>query len=96
MNKLYLVLALLFALSACSVGKKCTYTQDGTKLSSYVWFYNGEKPIDLDKNNCNQFTKKMMWTDFIDVMNFIFIANDMWMLWTAFILGGAFIWKIKK
>ena len=52
MNKLYLVLALLFALSACSVGKKCTYTQDGTKLSSYVWFYNGDKPIDLDKNNC--------------------------------------------
>ena len=50
---LYLVLALLFALSACSVGKKCTYTQDGTKLSSYVWFYNGDKPIDLDKNNCN-------------------------------------------
>ena len=33
---------------------------------------------------------------FIDVMNFIFIANDMWMLWTAFVLGGAFIWKIKK
>ena len=53
MNKLYLVLALLFELSACSVGKKCTYTQDGTKLSSYVWFYNGGKPIDLDKNNCN-------------------------------------------
>ncbi len=53
MNKLYLVLALLFALSACSVGKKCTYTQDGTKISSYVWFYNGGKPIDLDKNNCN-------------------------------------------
>jgi len=53
MNKLYLVLAILFALSACSVGKKCTYTQDGTKLSSYVWFFNGDKPIDLDKNNCN-------------------------------------------
>ena len=53
MNKLYLVLALLFALSACSVGKKCTYTQDGTKISSYVWFYNGDKPIDLDKLNCN-------------------------------------------
>jgi hypothetical protein len=52
MNKLFLVLALLFALSACSVGKKCTYTQDGTKISSYVWFY-GEKPIDLDKNNCS-------------------------------------------
>ena len=50
---LYLVLALLFALSACSVGKKCTYTQGGTKLSSYVWFYSSDKPIDLDKNNCN-------------------------------------------
>ena len=49
MNKLYLVLALLFALSACSVGKKCTYTQDGTKISSYVWFFQGDKPIDLDK-----------------------------------------------
>ena len=53
MNKLCLVLALLFALSACSVGKKCTYTQDGTKISSWVWFFNGDKPIDLDKNNCN-------------------------------------------
>ena len=51
MNKLFLVLALLFALSACSVGKKCTYTQDGTKISSYVWFYSGDKPIDLDKIN---------------------------------------------
>jgi len=50
MNKLFLVLALLFALSACSIGKKCTYTQDGTKISSWVWFY-GDKPIDLDKNN---------------------------------------------
>ena len=54
MNKLFLVLALLFALSACSVGKKCTYTQDGTKISSYVWFFQGDKPIDLDKNNCSQ------------------------------------------
>ena len=53
MNKLFLLLALLFALSACSVGKKCTYTQDGTKISSWVWFYGGDKPIDLDKNNCN-------------------------------------------
>ena len=59
MNKLYLVLALLFALSACSVGNKCTYTQDGTKLSSYVWFYSGDKPIDLDKNNCNQDERKI-------------------------------------
>ena len=54
MNKLFLVLALLFALSACSVGKKCTYTQEGTKISSWVWFYGSDKPIDLDKNNCNQ------------------------------------------
>ena len=53
MNKLFLVLALLFALSACSVGKKCTYTQDGTKISSYVWFFQGDRPIDLDKNNCS-------------------------------------------
>ena len=54
MNKLFLVLALLFALSACSVGKKCTYTQDGTKISSWIWFYGSDKPIDLDKNNCSQ------------------------------------------
>ena len=54
MNKLFLVLALLFALSACSVGKKCTYTQDGTKISSWIWFYGSDKPIDLDKNNCTQ------------------------------------------
>ena len=51
MNKLFLMLGLLFALSACSVGKKCTYTQDGTKISSWVWFYK-DKPIDLDENNC--------------------------------------------
>ena len=70
MNKLYLVLALLFALSACSVGKKCTYTQDGTKLSSYVWFYNGDKPIDLDKNNCSQ---EFMPTD--EVFLYIFSTN---------------------
>ena len=57
MNKLFLILALLFALSACSVGKKCTYTQDGTKISSWVWFYK-DKPIDLDKNNCSQYGSK--------------------------------------
>ena len=55
MNKLFLILALLFVLSACSIslGKKCTYTQDGTKISSWVWIYSAGKPIDLDKNNCN-------------------------------------------
>ena len=52
MNKLFLVLALLFALSACSVGKKCTYTQEGTKISSWFWFTK-DMPADLDKNNCN-------------------------------------------
>ena len=52
MNKLFLILALLFALSACTVGQKCTYTQDGTKISSYVWFTK-EVPVDLSKNNCN-------------------------------------------
>jgi len=53
MNKIFLVLALLFALSSCSVGKKCTYTQEGTKISSWLWVFSGEKPDDLDKNNCN-------------------------------------------
>jgi len=53
MNKLFLILTLLFALSACSVGKKCTYTQDGTKISSWFWYLPDGKPIDLDKNNCN-------------------------------------------
>jgi len=52
MNKLFLVLALLFAVSACSIGKKCTYTQEGTKISSWIWFTN-DIPEDLDKNNCN-------------------------------------------
>jgi hypothetical protein len=52
MNKFYLVLALLFALSACSVGQKCTYTQEGTKISSWLWFTK-EVPADLSKNNCN-------------------------------------------
>jgi len=52
MRKIFVVMALLFFVSACSIGKKCTYTQDGTKISSWVWFYVGDKPIDLDKNNC--------------------------------------------
>ena len=52
MKKLYLILALLFALSACTVGQKCTYTQEGTKISSYVWFTK-EVPTDLSKDNRN-------------------------------------------
>ena len=27
-----------------------------------------------------------MWADFIDVVNFIFIANDMWMMWSVLII----------
>ena len=27
-----------------------------------------------------------MWADFADVMNFIFIANDMWMMWGILII----------
>ena len=50
--KIVMVVLSLFILSACSIGKKCTYTQDGTKESSWVWFYK-DKPIDLDKINCN-------------------------------------------
>ena len=52
MSKLFLILALFFALSACAIGQKCTYTQDGTKISSYVWFTK-EVPVDLSKENCN-------------------------------------------
>jgi len=53
MNKLCLVLALFFVLSACSIGKKCTYTQEGTKIESWLWYLPDGKPTDLDKNNCN-------------------------------------------
>ena len=50
MNKIFLILA-LFALSACSVGKKCVVTDEGNVISSYVWFYS-DKPTELDKMNC--------------------------------------------
>ena len=52
MNKIAILFIILFALSACSVGKKCTYTQEGTKISSWIWFHSDGKPVDLDKNNC--------------------------------------------
>ena len=51
-NKLYLVLALLFALSACSVGKKCVVTDEGNVVSSYVWLFKNGKPAEIDKMNC--------------------------------------------
>jgi len=52
MNKLFLVLTLLFALSACSVGKKCVVTDEGNVVSSYVWFFKNGKPTEIDKMNC--------------------------------------------
>jgi len=52
MNKLFLVLALLFALSACSVGKKCVVTDEGNVVSSYVWFFKNGKPAEIDEMNC--------------------------------------------
>ena len=51
-SKIYLVLALLFALSACSVGKKCVVTDEGNVVSSYVWFFKNGKPAEIDKMNC--------------------------------------------
>ena len=52
MKKLYLILALLFALSACSVGKKCVVTDEGNVVSSYVWFFKNGKPAEIDKMIC--------------------------------------------
>ena len=52
MNKIILTLVFLFGLSACTVGQKSTYTQEGTKISSWVWF-SKEVPVDLSKDNCN-------------------------------------------
>ena len=52
MKKVFLILTFLI-LSGCSLGQKCTYTQEGTKVSSWVWFFNGGRPADIDKNNCN-------------------------------------------
>ena len=51
-NKFYLVITLLFALSACSVGKKCAVTDEGNVISSYVWFFKDGKPAEIDKMNC--------------------------------------------
>jgi len=53
MNKIFLIAALLIMVNACSIGPKCTYTQEGTKIQSWIWFYGKDKPADLDKMNCN-------------------------------------------
>jgi len=54
MKNIIILLSLSVLLSGCfvSMGKKCTYTQEGTKISSWFWFYKA-KPVDLDKMNCN-------------------------------------------
>ena len=36
-----------------SLGKKCTYSSDGTKVWSYVWLHKDGKPADIQKINCN-------------------------------------------
>ena len=38
----------------------------------------------------------MMWTDIIDVMNFIFIANDAWITWSILIVILIVIISIGK
>jgi hypothetical protein len=53
MGKLFLMTVLFIFVSACSIGPKCTYTQEGTKIESWIWFYGKDKPVDLDKMNCN-------------------------------------------
>ncbi len=52
MKKTLLILSLLAFTSCVAVGPKCTYTQEGTKILSWFWFYK-DKPVDLDKMNCN-------------------------------------------
>ena len=52
MKNILIAIALFGMLSACSIGPKCTYTQEGTKITSWVWFHK-DKPADLDKENCN-------------------------------------------
>ena len=54
MKNIILLIMISLFLSGCfvSVGKKCTYTQDGTKIESWLWFTK-EVPIDLSKENCN-------------------------------------------
>ena len=52
MKKLLLILSLLVFTSCVAVGPKCTYTQEGTKIKSWLWFTK-EIPVDLSKNNCN-------------------------------------------
>ena len=38
----------------------------------------------------------MMWTDLIDVMNFLFIASDVWIIWSILIIALTVIISIGK
>ena len=53
MNKLFLMAILFIFVSACSIGPKCTYTQEGTKIESWLWVFKNGKPVDVDEMNCN-------------------------------------------
>ena len=37
-----------------------------------------------------------MWADFIDILNFAFIANDMWIMWSILIIALTVIISIGK
>jgi len=53
MKKTLLILSLLAFTSCMAIGPKCTYTQEGTRIESWLWLFKGEKPADVDKMNCN-------------------------------------------
>ena len=39
---------------------------------------------------------KIIWYDFIDVMNFIFIASDVWIMWSILLIALVGIIYIRK
>ena len=53
MKKIFLILSLLAFTSCMAIGPKCTYTQEGTRIESWLWLFKGGKPADVDKMNCN-------------------------------------------
>ena len=52
MKTIFLLLVLVTLASCVSIGEKCTYTLEGTKIKSWIWFTK-EVPADLDRMNCN-------------------------------------------
>ena len=67
MNKILIIISLIF-LCGCSVsiGEKCLYTDEGTRVSSPVWF--GDKTVEISKENCNQGYQMIWLIIFIGVM----------------------------